>query len=68
MELISWFIDVILHLDKHLTELVANYSLWVYLILFVIIFCETGLVVTPLARSRRSIRQARSMRRGCGSC
>jgi membrane-associated protein len=47
MELISWFIDVILHLDKHLTELVADYSLWVYLILFLIIFCETGLVVTP---------------------
>lgn len=48
MELISWFIDVILHLDKHLTELVADYHVWVYLILFLIIFCETGLVVTPI--------------------
>jgi membrane-associated protein len=47
MELISWFIDVVLHLDKHLTELVADYHLWVYAILFLIIFCETGLVVTP---------------------
>jgi membrane-associated protein len=47
MELISWFIDVVLHLDEHLTELVANYHVWVYLILFLIIFCETGLVVTP---------------------
>jgi membrane-associated protein len=47
MELISWFIDVVLHLDKHLTELVANYHIWIYLILFLIIFCETGLVVTP---------------------
>src|SRR5215208_4791965 len=47
MELISWFIDLILHLDKHLTELVANYHLWVCAILFLIIFCETGLVVTP---------------------
>ena len=47
MELISWFIDVVLHLDKHLTELVADYHIWVYLILFAIIFCETGLVVTP---------------------
>jgi len=47
MELISWFIDIVLHLDKHLTELVANYHVWVYLILFLIIFCETGLVVTP---------------------
>src|SRR6185436_4168477 len=47
MELISWFIDLVLHLDKHLTELVANYHLWVYAIIFLIIFAETGLVVTP---------------------
>jgi membrane-associated protein len=47
MELIVWFIDFILHLDKHLTELVADYHVWVYAILFAIIFCETGLVVTP---------------------
>lgn len=47
MELIAWFIDFILHLDKHLTELVADYHVWVYAILFAIIFCETGLVVTP---------------------
>jgi membrane-associated protein len=47
MELITTFIDIVLHLDKHLTELVAAYSMWVYAILFLIIFCETGLVVTP---------------------
>jgi membrane-associated protein len=47
MELITTFIDIVLHLDKHLTELVAAYSIWVYAILFAIIFCETGLVVTP---------------------
>lgn len=47
MELIHTFIDIVLHLDRHLTELVAAYSLWVYAILFLIIFCETGLVVTP---------------------
>jgi membrane-associated protein len=47
MELIHWFIDFILHLDKHLTQLVATYHVWVYVILFLIIFCETGLVVTP---------------------
>jgi membrane-associated protein len=47
MELISWFIDVILHLDEHLTELIATYHVWVYLIVFAIVFCETGLVVTP---------------------
>ena len=47
MELIAYFIDFILHLDQHLTELVADYHIWVYAILFAIIFCETGLVVTP---------------------
>jgi membrane-associated protein len=47
MEIITWFIDVILHLDRHLTELVATYHVWIYAILFAIIFCETGLVVTP---------------------
>lgn len=47
MELITYFIDFILHLDQHLTELVAEYHVWVYAILFAIVFCETGLVVTP---------------------
>ncbi len=40
-------IDIVLHLDKHLFDLCAQYGTWVYAILFVIIFCETGLVVTP---------------------
>ncbi len=47
MELLHQFIQVFLHLDKHLGEAVAAYQTWTYLILFVIIFCETGLVVTP---------------------
>jgi membrane-associated protein len=47
VELISGFFDVILHLDVHLQSLVANYGAWIYLILFAIIYCETGLVVTP---------------------
>lgn len=47
MEIVTWFIDFILHLDQHLTELVAQYHVWIYLILFLIIFCETGLVVMP---------------------
>jgi membrane-associated protein len=47
MELLTWFIDIVLHLDVHLAALLAQYGTWVYLILFVIIFCETGLVVTP---------------------
>ncbi|HEX2584890.1 MAG TPA: VTT domain-containing protein [Steroidobacteraceae bacterium] len=47
LELLHTFIDVVLHLDKHLTELIATYHYWVYGILFLIIFAETGLVVTP---------------------
>ena len=41
------FADVVLHLDSHLAEIVATYGKWTYLILFLVIFCETGLVVTP---------------------
>lgn len=47
MEFIAQFIDIILHLDTHLAALLADYGTWVYGILFLIIFCETGLVVTP---------------------
>ena len=47
MELISLLLDFILHIDRHLGELVVAYGPWIYLILFLIIFCETGLVVTP---------------------
>lgn len=47
MELLTSFIDIVLHLDKHLTLLVADYGVWVYAILFAIIFMETGFVVTP---------------------
>lgn len=47
MELLTDFIDIILHLDRHLVWLIENYENWIYLILFLIIFCETGLVITP---------------------
>ena len=47
MELIEKLIDLVLHLDQHLVELVTQYGSWTYGILFLIIFCETGLVVTP---------------------
>jgi len=47
MELLTQFIDIVLHLDKHLAILVQQYGLWIYGILFVIIFSETGFVVTP---------------------
>src|SRR5687767_5419771 len=47
MEIVRKFIDMVLHLDKSLDQLVQNYGPWVYVILFLIIFAETGLVVTP---------------------
>ena len=47
MDVIRFLIDFILHIDVHLAELVAQYGMWVYAILFLILFCETGLVVTP---------------------
>ena len=48
MELLTQFIDLLLHLDKHLNVIIQDYGGWTYAILFLIIFCETGLVVTPL--------------------
>src|SRR5690349_11237901 len=47
MELIHWFVDIILHLDTHLVEALQTYGFWVYAILFIIVFAETGFVVTP---------------------
>jgi membrane-associated protein len=47
MEILSQFIDIVLHLDKYLAVLVGQYGIWIYAILFAIIFCETGLVVMP---------------------
>lgn len=47
MDILQFFIDFVLHIDVHLAELVQNYGVWIYGILFLIIFCETGLVVTP---------------------
>jgi len=48
MEWLSYLIEFVLHLDKHLHELVLHYGTWVYGILFLIIFTETGLVIMPL--------------------
>lgn len=47
MDIINFFIDFILHLDQHLNEIIQNYGIWTYGILFLIIFMETGFVVTP---------------------
>jgi membrane-associated protein len=48
VELLKEFIDLFLHLDTHLYAVIQQYGVWTYLILFLIIFCETGLVVTPI--------------------
>jgi membrane-associated protein len=48
MELIQHFFDLFVHLDQHLELIIRDYGLWTYLILFLIVFCETGLVVTPI--------------------
>ena len=47
MEYLNYFWDFFVHLDVHLAELTRQYGFWIYAILFLIIFCETGLVVTP---------------------
>ena len=48
MELVAGLVDIVLHLDAHLAVWVQEYGLWIYAILFAVIFCETGLVVTPI--------------------
>ncbi|HYL01934.1 MAG TPA: VTT domain-containing protein [Steroidobacteraceae bacterium] len=45
--MLAWLVDLVLHLDRHLVELLTRYDLWIYPILFAVIFAETGLVVTP---------------------
>jgi membrane-associated protein len=47
MDLIFLLLDLVLHFDKYLPGIIETYGMWTYLILFVVIFCETGLVVTP---------------------
>ena len=47
MEFLAQFVDIVLHVDKYLAALLAQYGTWIYAILFAIVFCETGLVVTP---------------------
>lgn len=47
MEIAVNFIDFFIHLDRYLQLLISNFGIWTYVIIFLIIFCETGLVVTP---------------------
>jgi len=48
MELVRGLIDFVLHIDRHLGEIIGQYGTWTYAILALVVFCETGLVVTPL--------------------
>ena len=48
MEFLNTFFQILLHLDKYLDLVIRNYGVWTYAILFLIIFCETGLLVTPI--------------------
>ncbi|MEO6185655.1 MAG: DedA family protein [Steroidobacteraceae bacterium] len=47
MELVHFLIDFILHLDRHLVELLTRFDTWIYAVMFLVIFAETGFVVTP---------------------
>jgi membrane-associated protein len=47
MDLVQWFVDFFLHLDRHLAEFIQAYGTWTYALLFTIVFMETGFVVTP---------------------
>ncbi len=53
MEIITFLLDFILHVDKYLEAFVRNYGWWVYALLFMVIFVETGLVVMPFCRATR---------------
>ncbi len=47
MQILKGLLDFVLHLDKHLSPIIQEYGAWTYLLLFALVFCETGLVVTP---------------------
>jgi membrane-associated protein len=48
MDILLYLIDFFIHLDKYLPVIIESFGIWVYLIVFIVIFCETGLVVTPI--------------------
>lgn len=48
MDFITGFVDIFIHLDQHLNMIIQSFGIWTYLIVFLVIFCETGLVVTPI--------------------
>lgn len=48
MDIILYFVDFFIHLDKYLPAIIQSFGIWIYVIVFIVIFCETGLVVTPI--------------------
>ncbi len=48
MDIIIYFIDFFIHLDKYMPVIIKSFGIWAYVIVFLVIFCETGLVVTPI--------------------
>ncbi|MBP7342367.1 MAG: DedA family protein [Smithellaceae bacterium] len=48
MDIILYFIDFFIHLDKYLPGIIQSFGVWIYVLVFIVIFCETGLVVTPI--------------------
>ncbi len=48
MDIIIFFIDFFIHLDKYLPVIIQSFGIWIYVIVFIVIFCETGLVITPI--------------------
>jgi membrane-associated protein len=48
MDIIIYFVDFFIHLDKYLPVIIKSFGIWIYVLVFLVIFCETGLVVTPI--------------------
>ena len=48
MDIILYFVDFFIHLDKYLPVIIEGFGIWIYVIVFIVVFCETGLVVTPI--------------------
>jgi len=48
MDIILYFVDFFIHLDQYLPKIIEMFGVWAYVIVFIVIFCETGLVVTPV--------------------
>jgi uncharacterized membrane protein YdjX (TVP38/TMEM64 family) len=68
MDLLPTLFDFILHVDRYLAEFVAQYGPWVYALLFLIVFVETGLVVMPSARRFAALRRGGPGRRRPDAC